>query len=74
MIIYNKKTLDSGWKDGWVDGWMEGKAGLRIAYSNQKVQQSKFMLDKLRNNIGTKTLDEWDPPLYVHLKFLPSNF
>ena len=29
-----------GWVDGWVDGWMDGwvgvKAGLRIAYSNQK--------------------------------------
>ena len=25
-----------GWKDGWKDGWMEAKAGLRIAYSNQK--------------------------------------
>ena len=25
-----------GWMDGWVDGWMDGKAGLRIAYSNQK--------------------------------------
>ena len=25
-----------GWMDGWVDGWMEAKAGLRIAYSNQK--------------------------------------
>jgi hypothetical protein len=22
--------------DGWVDGWMAGKAGLRIANSNQK--------------------------------------
>jgi hypothetical protein len=21
---------------GWMDGWMEGKAGIRIAYSNQK--------------------------------------
>ena len=21
---------------GWVDGWVDGKAGLRIAYSNQK--------------------------------------
>ena len=31
------KTLDDGWMDGWVDGWMDGKAGLRIAYSNQKV-------------------------------------
>ena len=25
-----------GWMDGWMDGWMEEKAGLRIAYSNQK--------------------------------------
>ena len=37
MIIYNKKTLVSGWKDGWKEGWKEGKAGLRIAYSNQKI-------------------------------------
>jgi hypothetical protein len=22
---------------GWLGGWMEGKAGLRIAYSNQKL-------------------------------------
>ena len=25
-----------GWKDGRMEGWKEGKAGLRIAYSNQK--------------------------------------
>ena len=25
-----------GWVDGWMDGWVGGKAGLRIAYSNQK--------------------------------------
>ena len=25
--------------DGWMDGWMDGKAGLRIAYSNQKVSE-----------------------------------
>ena len=35
-----KSLLDGnwmgGWMDGWMDGWMEGKAGLRIAYSNQK--------------------------------------
>ena len=34
------KTLDGGWVGGWMDGWMDGrkeaKAGLRIAYSNQK--------------------------------------
>ena len=40
FIIYNKKTLVSGWvegrMEGWKDGRKEGKAGLRIAYSNQK--------------------------------------
>jgi hypothetical protein len=25
-----------GWMGGWVGGWVAGKAGLRIAYSNQK--------------------------------------
>ena len=25
-----------GWVDGWRDEWMDGKAGLRIAYSNNK--------------------------------------
>jgi hypothetical protein len=24
--------------DGWMGGWMAGKAGLSIAYSNQKVK------------------------------------
>jgi hypothetical protein len=27
---------------GWVGGWMEGKAGLRIAYSNQKLLKLQF--------------------------------
>ena len=26
-----------GWLDGWMAGWVDGKAGLRIAYSNQKL-------------------------------------
>ena len=26
-----------GWMGGWLGGWMEAKAGLRIAYSNQKM-------------------------------------
>ena len=30
-----------GWMDGWKGGWKDGKAGLRIAYSNQKVNQKK---------------------------------
>ena len=28
-----------GWMDGWMGGWMDVKAGLRIAYSNQKVSE-----------------------------------
>ena len=32
-----------GWMDGWkLDGWMGGKAGLRIAYSNQKLDFDYF--------------------------------
>ena len=35
----NQKNLGEwveGWMGGWMDGWVDGKAGLRIAYSNQK--------------------------------------
>ena len=35
------KTLDDGWMGGWMDGWKDGKAGLRIAYSNQKENKPK---------------------------------
>ena len=30
-----------GWMDGWMGGWVVGKAGLRIAYSNQKSNKVK---------------------------------
>ena len=33
-----------GWKDGRMEGWMEGKAGLRIAYSNQKCDLLVFII------------------------------
>ena len=26
-----------GWMDGWMDGWVNVGAGLRITYSNQKI-------------------------------------
>ena len=32
---YRRKYL-AGRVDGWMGGWMEAKAGLRIAYNNQK--------------------------------------
>ena len=30
------KKSGAGWVDGWMDGSMNFRAGLRIAYSNQK--------------------------------------
>ena len=37
LTHYKKaKVLVGGWVGGWMDGWMGGKAGLSIAYSNQK--------------------------------------
>ena len=35
-----KSSLPEGWVGGWMVGWVEGKAGLRIAYSNQRTQMS----------------------------------
>ena len=45
---FELKSLLDGRKDGWMDGWMNGKAGLRIAYSNQKLFQ-KWYLATLSN-------------------------
>jgi beta-glucanase (GH16 family) len=39
-----------GWMDGWVGGWMVGKAGLRIAYSNQKLLCSKMVKNRRDKN------------------------
>jgi hypothetical protein len=39
-----------GWMGGWMDGWMGGKAGLRIAYSNQKLC---LMFKKHTNEMST---------------------
>jgi hypothetical protein len=36
-----------GWVDGWMGGWVEGKAGLRIAYSNQKLKKMN-KIDKIK--------------------------
>jgi hypothetical protein len=39
---------------GWMDGWMEGKAGLRIAYSNQKLVYMNINpgVDFIKNKIA----------------------
>ena len=40
LLIFRAKNL-AGWVEGRVVGWMGGKAGLRIAYSNQKLTAIK---------------------------------
>ena len=40
QFFVQKSMVLCGWMDGWMGGWMDGwvvRAGLRIAYSNQKV-------------------------------------
>ena len=33
------EQLGGWWMDGWIDGWVDAdRAGLRIAYSNQKFE------------------------------------
>jgi hypothetical protein len=39
--------------DGWMDGWMGGKAGLRIAYSNQKIFEKVILLTTTSNSSCT---------------------
>ena len=42
--------------EGWMDGWKEGKAGLRIAYSNQKPGPGVK-----RSTETIPGLGQWDP-------------
>jgi hypothetical protein len=37
---------------GWMGGWMEGKAGLRIAYSNQKMCLYIFFIYRKQKKSG----------------------
>ena len=40
-LLFCAKKYGTGWMDGqigrWMDGWADGRAGLKIAYSNQKL-------------------------------------
>ena len=39
--------------EGWMDGWMEVKAGLRIAYSNQKEKRINFHQKNTKKQVKT---------------------
>ena len=38
------KKSSPGWMGEWIDGWMGVKAGLRIAYCNQKTRSKFFFM------------------------------
>ena len=42
MLIFVQKKSGAGWIGGWVDG----RAGLRIAYSNQQMYQLRTSYSK----------------------------
>ena len=50
MVRKCVKTLDGGW----MDGWMGGKAGLRIAYSNQNDKNGPIFKNQVSNYIKIK--------------------
>ena len=45
LLIFRAKNL-AGRKEGRKGGWKEGKAGLRIAYSNQKWKTISMAIEK----------------------------
>ena len=48
-----------GWMDGWMGGWVEAKAGLRIAYSNQKqMRNDHLIIRQLRMTSSTVLLSK----------------
>ena len=56
-----------GWMEGWMDGWKEGKAGLRIAYSNQKCQLLYFgphIVGRLADPPFLKTARKMGPQIH----------
>ena len=54
-IAHENSMLLDGWMGGWMDGWMDGRAGLRIAYSNQKFGDSQSRFFQMSKTLGIKT-------------------
>ena len=49
------KKYGPGLMDRWMDGWMDGRAGLRIAYSNQITHRLKKLALIFFNFLDTIT-------------------
>jgi hypothetical protein len=43
-MLYIKRSWLKTLLGGWMDGWVAGKAGLRIAYSNQQSELDQYIL------------------------------
>jgi hypothetical protein len=60
--------------DGWMGGWMGGKAGLRIAYSNQKtVARRDVLLCKFSSALTYRDLTVCSKNIF-YLSYETANF
>jgi hypothetical protein len=50
-MLYIKRSRLKTLLDGWMAGWLAGKAGLRIAYSNQKLRSESEFIYFLNKNL-----------------------
>jgi hypothetical protein len=57
--------------DGWMGGWMGGKAGLRIAYSNQKTKVFTILIkfEKLLKLLNILLLWTTNCKLFINKRF-----
>ena len=60
FLCKNVWQWKEGWMDGgWMDGWMGGKAGIRIAYSNQKCFTLFQLANSSRADYNEYSLYDW---------------
>ena len=52
LIIYNKKSLVTGWMEGWMDGWMDGWIGRKKPF---KSKSNKYITNRLNNSLQDKS-------------------
>ena len=54
-----QNTLLGGRKEGWMDGWKVAEAGLRIAYSNQKLSITGNRYELSRDEQSSNEQSYW---------------